>query len=250
LVFYIESLINPTAPCAPEAPKAGNQFASKASTFRQELASVSALFLCPGGQKELNIPSIMRKLALKNIAISPDPAHLEPVAAHVYMLLKSCSHRNFVRLGVSNGTFETVCMATGLGIILTCAGFLAMFLLAFASPKIHRGSRWHGLAGIPFWFIGISLIMSGLRGSCFFLLLFSRRQPLPWERFEDDASVQSRNTGIMKFAKRLMILDRKVKVRDINLRNLQRKIVLQSVGMGILFTAVGEVFFLVLPIWR
>jgi hypothetical protein len=192
----------------------------------------------------------MRKGVLKAIAVSPDPANLEPVAAHVYTLLKSCSHRNFVRLGVSNGTFETVCMATGLGIVLTVAGFLTMILLAFASPSFRHSNRWRGLAVIPMWSIGTSLIMSGMRGSCFFLLLFSRRQPLPWERFDDDASVNTKMSAPMKFVKRLMIIDRKVKVKDINLRNLQKKIVLQSIGAGLVFTIIMEIFFLALPIWR
>jgi hypothetical protein len=254
-MFYIESLISQNAPCdVPTFTKQANNpfttYATKASTFNAELASISSLFLTPGAPKELNIPSAMRKTVLRAIATSPDPANLEPVASHVYTLLRSCSHRNFVRLGVSNGTFETVCMATGLGIVLTVAGFLTMILLAFASPSFRHSNRWRGLAVIPMWSIGTSLIMSGMRGSCFFLLLFSRRQPLPWERFEDDASIQTNRSGPMKYVKRLMILDRKVKVKDVSLRNLQRKIVLQSIGGGLIFTLFAEIFFLALPIWK
>lgn len=76
----------------------------------------------------------MRAKVLDDMSKSTSAANLKPVADHVYILLKSCSHRNFIRLGVANGTFETICMATGLGIVLTITGILAIFLLAFASP--------------------------------------------------------------------------------------------------------------------
>lgn len=216
---------------------------------RSEIESIKSLFLLPGSPKELNIPSGMRSKCIEAISKSTDASNFKPVADHCYLLLKSCSHRNFIRLGVSNGTFETVCMATGLGIVLTITGLLAMLLLAFATPKIHHGNRWKALGIWPMWSIGVGLILSGLRGSCFFLLLFSRRQPLPWEKFEDDASFLSKRTGLLSFFSKIMIFDRKLKVKDDNLRHLQRKIVMQSVFGGIIFASLMELFFLCLPIW-
>jgi hypothetical protein len=217
---------------------------------RAELESIKSLFLLPGAPKELNIPASTRTRCIEAISGSTDARNLKPVADHCYLLLKSCSHRNFIRLGVSNGTFETVCMATGLGIVLTVTGLLAMLLLAFASPSIHHGNRWKAIGIWPMWSIGVGLILSGLRGSCFFLLLFSRRQPLPWEKFEDDASFFSKKAGLMSFFGKLMIFDRKLKVKDDNLRYLQRKIVMQSVFGGMVFATLMEVFFLCLPIWK
>ena len=143
-----------------------------------------------------------------------------------------------------------------------------MFLLAFASPSIHHADRWKALAIWPVWSIGGGLILSGLRGSCFFLLLFSRRQPLPWEKVVADGDHHGENGGggdgdaeevvvlvkrrskIVTFLSRLMIFDRKLKVKDDNLRLLQRKIVVQSLIGGILFATVLEIFFLALPIWK
>jgi len=219
-----------------------------------ELSSIKALFLLPGAPRELNIPSAMRNKCLSALLTSTSSEHLKPIADHCYLLLKSCSHRNFIRLGVSNGTFETICMATGLGIVLCLTGLLGMFLLIFASPSLHHGIRWKALGIWPMWSIGVGLILSGLRGSCFFLLLFSRRQPLPWEKFEDDDSgglvTTKREGGVWGFFSKLMIFDRKMKVKDGNLRMLQRRIVLQSVFGGVLVASVLEVFFLCLPVWR
>ena len=102
------------------------------------------------------------------------------------------------------------------------------------------------------WSIGVGLILSGLRGSCFFLLLFSRRQPLPWEKFDDaggDGLVAKKNI-LRTFFGRLMIFDRKLKVKDDNLRYLQRKIVMQSVLGGVIFATLMEILFLSLPIWK
>jgi hypothetical protein len=221
---------------------------SSNSGQRAELNAVIKTFLLPGAEKELNIPPALREQALRDLQNSSDPVHLRPVAEHVYQLLKNCSHRNFVRLGVSNGTFETVCVATGLGIVLTIAGFLCMFLLAF-TPHIGAHSRWTAFASWPLWWLGLSLVLSGLRGSCFFLLLFSRRQPLPWERFDDSASVLSPKSSLMKLFGRLMIFDRKLQVKDAHLRRLQHKIVMQSLIGGSMFAFLGVLLFIFLPCW-
>ena len=102
------------------------------------------------------------------------------------------------------------------------------------------------------WSIGVGLILSGLRGSCFFLLLFSRRQPLPWEKFDDagDDRLVAKKGGLRAFFGRFMIFDRKLKVKDDNLRYLQRKIVVQSVLGGVIFATLMEILFLSLPIWK
>ncbi|KAL1860396.1 hypothetical protein VTK73DRAFT_7363 [Phialemonium thermophilum] len=219
------------------------------SGLRAELDAVVKTFLLPGSEKELNIPPAMRELAIHSLQTSSDPRHLKPVADHVYQLLRNCSHRNFVRLGVSNGTFETLCVATTLGIVLTIAGFLCVLLRAF-TPHTGAHSRWEAFAPWPMWWLGLSLILSGLRGSCFFLLLFTRRQPLPWERFDDSGSVRSERKGLLRLLSRLMIFDRKLTVKDANLRKLQHKIVIQSLVGGALFASAGVLLFIFLPVWR
>jgi len=214
-----------------------------------ELNAVIQTFLLPGSEKELNIPPGVRDRALMNLQKSSDPSHLRPIAEHVYALLRNCSHRNFVRLGVGNGTFETICVATSLGIFLTVAGLLVMLLRCFV-PHVGAHSRWEAFAPWPMWWLGISLILSGLRGSCFFLLLFSRRQPLPWERFDDSSSmISTKSNGILKRISRLMIFDRKFKVKDVHLRRLQRKIVIQSLVGGAVFASLGVLLFIFLPVW-
>lgn len=216
---------------------------------RAELNAIIETFIMPGSEKELNIPPSMREAALSALRTSSDPVHLKPIAEHAYSLLRNCSHRNFVRLGVSNGTFETVCVATSLGIVLTLVGFLVVLLRAL-TPHIGAHSRFDAFASWPFWWLGVSLILSGLRGSCFFLLLFSRRQPLPWERFDDSASTQSTTSGLLRKVSRLMIFDRKLMVNDAHLRALQHKIVVQSLIGGALFANFGVLFFIFLPIWQ
>lgn len=219
------------------------------SQQRAELQAVLQTFVVPQAPKELNIPPSLRDKALAGLETSSDPIHLRPIADHIYQLLRNCSHRNFVRLGVSNGTLETICMATGLGIVLTFVGFLFVFLRAFV-PFKGSHTRWEVFGAWPLWWLGMSLILSGIRGSCFFLLLFSRRQPLPWERFDDSASVLSRRSGILKMVSRLMILDRKIRVKDVHLRKLQTKIVIQSLIGGAIFASLGVVLFIFLPMWE
>ncbi|ORY69009.1 uncharacterized protein BCR38DRAFT_335935 [Pseudomassariella vexata] len=216
---------------------------------RAELKAIVQTYLVPSAPKELNIPPSLRSQALAGLANSSDPAHLQPIAEHVYQLLCNCSHRNFVRLGICNGTMETICMATGLGIVLVLAGFLLMFLRCFV-PSRGAHSRWESFAAWPMWWLGMSLILSGARGSCFFLLLFSRRQPLPWERFDDGASVVSKTSGLRRAVSRLMILDRKIRVKDVHLRRLQTNIVVQSLVGGAVFASLGVLLFVFLPVWK
>ncbi len=47
-----------------------------------------------------------------------------------------------------------------------------------------------------------------------------------------------------------MIFDRKLKVKDDNLRKLQRKVVMQSLLGGGAFATMMVVVFLCLPIWK
>ncbi|KAJ9634071.1 hypothetical protein H2199_009144 [Coniosporium tulheliwenetii] len=225
---------------------------STIASCHHELQHIVALFLVPGSPKELNLPDSMRKAAIASIATSDCPANLAPIAEHIYDLLHSCSHRNFIRLGVKNGTFETLCMVTIMGIVLTSLGLLVMLLVAFASPSIHRSSRWRGLAAAPFWVLGFSFFFAGTRGSCFLLLLFTRRQELPWERVEEYQSIRSAGSGntFVRFMKRLMIFERKIRVEDVGLRNLQHKIVVQSVAGAFAVTVLLLTFFLCLPIWN
>jgi hypothetical protein len=216
---------------------------------KTELAAVSALFLTPNSPQELNIPSGMRMRALQNIAVSTSPYHLKEVSEHCHLLLQSCSHRNFIRLGVSNGTFETVCLTTTVGIILTLLAFLAVFLLVYA-PSSRHNSRWEVLGVWIVWFAGSAFILAGLRGSCFFFLLFSRRQPLPWETYNDNSSVSSSTKSVSKIIHKINLFDRKLKVKDVSLRSLQRKIAMQSLVGAALFATLMSILFISLPIWN
>jgi hypothetical protein len=216
---------------------------------RSELDTVIDLFLLPGSEKELNIPPSLRQQAIADLHVSSHPAALKPVADHIYGLLRNCSHRNFVRLGVGNGTFETICVATMLGIVCTVAGFIVIFARGFA-PYRGAHTRWEVFAAWPLWWLGLSLILSGLRGSCFFLLLFSRRQPLPWERFDDTKSSEPSKWLIVRLLSRLMIFDRKMRVKEKHLRRLQQKIVAQSLFGGALFATAGVFLFIFLPMWQ
>jgi hypothetical protein len=76
---------------------------------------------------------------------------------------------------------------------------------------------------------------------------------LPWERLEDNSSTKSNGSGrwnLVKFAKKLMIFERKIRIKDQGLRDLQRKIIVQSIVASVIATAVLEAVFLVLPIWK
>ncbi|KIW14385.1 hypothetical protein PV08_07167 [Exophiala spinifera] len=247
------------------ATKTATTMSAYPYTRREEVSHVVARYLTEDSPRELNVPPSMRAQVLSAMArgdLSPGP--LRPVAEHVYYLLRNCSHRNFIRLGVKNGTFETLCMVTVVGVLFTALGLLTMLLVAFASPSVRRSSRWRGLASAPFWVVGFSFLFAGWRGSCFLLLLFSRRQELPWERLSDDGSTRTRRSsssnnnntattwgrGLVRFAKKMMIFERKIRVKDRGLRKLQRKIVVQSVVGAVLATAILEVVFLVLPIWK
>lgn len=60
----------------------------------------------------------------------------------------------------------------------------------------------------------------------------------------------SNQRGIMKVLSRLMIFDRRLRVKEKHLRRLQRKIVLQSLLGGSIFASACVLLFIFLPMWR
>lgn len=160
-----------------------------------------------------------------------------------------------MRLGVSNGTFETVCAATTFGALLTLAGFILVIMRAFYP---YRGAhvRWEVLFSWPMWWFGMGLLLSGLRGSCFFMLLLSRRNHLPWEKQVIEQQQQGSRSGdtsmstLVNLYKRLSPFENKVRIKDLALRDLQHRIVVQSVVAGAMFATAMTLVFIFLPVWK
>lgn len=226
---------------------------------RAELDAAIATYLLAGAEKELNISHALRQRTLNNLQKSSDPRLVKPVADHIYEVMKNCSHRNFVSLGVSTGTYETICVGTVIGILNILAGFL-LVLLRGLYPHIGAHSRWEVFYSFPLWFLGTAVILVGTQGMCFILLSLSRRQALPWERFEDEgrpANTTTPNPGptgwwrrYRAFMNRTMAHDKNFRVEDKVLRRLQRKILLQCWSGGLVAAFCGVLLFIFLPIWK
>lgn len=223
---------------------------------RAELDAAIATYLLAGAEKELNISHTLRQRALNNLQRSSDPRFIKPVADHIYEVMKNCSHRNFVSLGVSTGTYETVCVGTALGILNILAGFL-LVLLRGLHPYIGAHSRWEVFYSFPLWFLGTAMILVGTQGMCFILLSLSRRQALPWERLDDDgrpARPTQPPSGWWKryraFMNKHMMHEKNFRVEDKVLRRLQRTILLQCWSGGIAASFCGVLLFIFLPIWK
>ncbi|KAG6355498.1 hypothetical protein INS49_003460 [Diaporthe citri] len=226
---------------------------------RAELDAAIATYLLAGAEKELNISHTLRQRALNNLQKSSDPRFIKPVADHIYEVMKNCSHRNFVSLGVSTGTYETICVGTVIGIVNMLAGFL-LVLLRGLYPHIGAHSRWEVFYSFPLWFLGTAVILVGTQGMCFILLSLSRRQALPWERFDDDGkAVQTTQPAprpsswwrrYRAFMNKTMAHDKNFKVEDKVLRRLQRTILLQCWSGGLAAAFCGVLLFIFLPIWK
>lgn len=225
---------------------------------RAELDAAIATYLLAGAEKELNISHTLRQRALNNLQKSSDPRFIKPVADHIYEVMKNCSHRNFVSLGVSTGTYETICVGTVIGMLNILAGFL-LVLLRGLYPHIGAHSRWEVFYSFPLWCVGTAVILVGTQGMCFIMLSLSRRQTLPWERFEDDgtaapATPPASGTGwrskYRAFMNRTMAHDKNFKVEDKVLRRLQRMVLLQCWSGGLAAAFCGVLLFIFLPIWK
>lgn len=94
------------------------------------------------------------------------------------------------------------------------------------------------------------------------MLSLSKRQPLPWEKFEEEQNVaqQANATTVAgprrwwrryrTFMNRTIAHDRKFKVQDENLRRLQRMIMFQCSAGGALAACLGVLLFVFLPVWK
>lgn len=226
---------------------------------RAELDAAIATYLLAGAEKELNISHTLRQRTLNNLQRSSDPRFVKPVADHIYEVMKNCSHRNFVSLGVANGTYETICVGTMIGIGNILAGFL-LVLLRGLYPHIGAHSRWEVFYSFPLWFLGTAMILVGTQGMCFILLSLSRRQALPWERFDDDGNVSRTAQSpagpggwwrrYRQFMGKHMAHEKNFRVEDQVLRRLQRMILLQCWSGGVAAAFCGVLLFIFLPIWK
>lgn len=170
--------------------------------------------------------------------------------------MKNCSHRNFVSVGVSTGTYETICVGNLLGILNIAAGLLVVLLQAF-HPYRGAHTRMTCFYVFPLWQMGVTLLLVGTQGMCFVMLSMSKRQALPWERFEDEAPGVARPpvpTGWLgrfkTFMKKTVAQDRNFKVEDRHLRRLQRMILFQCGSAGVVAGLLGVCLFIFLPIWK
>lgn len=99
---------------------------------------------------------------------------------------------------------------------------------------------------------------------CSIMLSLSKRQPLPWEKFEEEKKkkvAQPANTTTAtgpkrwwrryrSFMNRTVVHDRNFKVEDRNLKRLQRMILLQCSAGGALAAFLGVLLFIFLPVWK
>lgn len=228
---------------------------------RAELDAAIATYLKSGAEKELNISHALRQRTLGRLRESSDPRHLKPVADHIYEVMKNCSHRNFVSLGVQTGTYETICVGNLIGILNLIAGFLLVLLRALY-PHLGTHSRWNVFYAFPLWSMGTTLMLGGTQGMCFILLSLSRRQAMPWERFEEESQNsggQEKEASTAKpvswwrryraFMSRTMAHDRNYRVEDKNLRKVQRMILFQCLSYGVMAAGCCVMLFIFLPIW-
>ncbi|KAJ4409692.1 hypothetical protein N0V82_009416 [Gnomoniopsis sp. IMI 355080] len=242
--------------------KRANVPAETKAELRAELDAAVATFLLPGAEKDLNISHSLRQRVLRRVEKSTDPRHLKPVADHILEVMRNCSHRNFINVGVGTGTYETICVSNVLGVLNILAGLVFMFVQAF-SPHIGSHTRYTVLYAMPLWAMGTTLLLVGTQGMCFVMLTQSKRQALPWERFaqEDAAEPGARAGGggggggwfatQKRFLSRTVAIDKqKFRVDDKYLRRLQRMILMQCVAGGVLASCVGALIFIFLPIWK
>lgn len=228
---------------------------------RAELDAAIATYLRPGAEKELNISHSLRQRTLRRLTESSDPRHLKPVADHIYEVMKNCSHRNFVSLGVATGTYETICIGNLIGILDLLAGFMLVLLRALY-PRVGTHSRWNVFYSFPLWMMGTTLMLIGTQGMCFILLSLSKRQALPWERIEQEpqrSGVQEKEApkGVVgwwkkyrAFMNRTMAHDKNFRVEDKHLRRLQKMILIQCLSYGAIAAACCVMLFIFLPLWK
>ncbi|CAN8099967.1 unnamed protein product [Discula destructiva] len=227
--------------------------------LRAELDAAIATFLLPGSEKDLNISHSLRQRVLRRSKQSTDPRHLKPVADHIFEVMKNCSHRNFINMGVGTGTFETICVGNVIGVLDILAG-LALVLIRAFTPYIGANTRYTTLYAMPLWAMGVTLLLVGSQGMCFVMLTQSKRQALPWERFAQEDAEETGKRPVTsggwlatqkRFLARTVAIDKqKFRVEDKYLLRLQRMILMQCVAGGILAAGVAALIFIFLPIWK
>lgn len=105
------------------------------------------------------------------------PSAFLPVFIAVETVLREHSHPKFIRWSTCNSNRPRILFARAVGaLLIVLAVILDMILILFS---LHRLTR---LSAVPFWYVGLCILLIEGRGISIGLYINHRRQLRPWEQ--------------------------------------------------------------------
>jgi hypothetical protein len=199
------------------------------------------------------------------LSYTTHPSALHTLTQNIENTLRRQAHPNFIRWTIRNGNPARIMFARGLGmgiILMTTIGSVVLTLSG-------AGRAWRALFAISF-FIGITTLITAVKGMCVVLHGLHHQHVRPWELFIDDNSCSleqlsegkgsfdpfgSRNSyedepWMIRYDRRFLvrkIFDHEVWIQEPALRQIQDTIFLQSVLSALLGAGALTAIFVAVP---
>ncbi|KAI1456175.1 hypothetical protein F4805DRAFT_246986 [Annulohypoxylon moriforme] len=147
--------------------------------FRDEATQAARHYISTSGPRKLNLTYQDRTSCMHALQHTTHPSAFLPAFLAAETTLREDSHPKFVRWSIRNSNSPRMLFARVLSTSLIILGTMLGIILILS--KFHRLAR---LSAVPFWYIGLYILLIEGRGISIRLYMNRKRHLRPWEKFE------------------------------------------------------------------
>ncbi|KAI1205102.1 uncharacterized protein F4807DRAFT_454228 [Annulohypoxylon truncatum] len=150
-----------------------------AQPFRYEATKVARHYISTSGPRKLNLTYQDRTSCMHALQHTTHPSAFLPAFLAAETTLRGYSHPKFIRWSIRNSNGSRMLFSRVLGVCLIGLGVMLDVILILS--KFQRLAR---LSAVPFWYIGLYVLLIEGRGISIRLYLNRKRHLRPWEQVE------------------------------------------------------------------
>ncbi|KAI1780968.1 hypothetical protein F4818DRAFT_397379 [Hypoxylon cercidicola] len=148
--------------------------------FRDEVTQIARHYISTIGPRKLNLSYRDRAACMHALQHTTHPSAFLPVLITVETALREHSHPKFIRWSTGNSNRQRVLFARAVGALLIVPAIVLDVILILS--KLHRLAR---LSAVPFWYVGLYILLIEGRGISIGLYINHKCQLRPWEQMVD-----------------------------------------------------------------
>ncbi|KAI1093377.1 hypothetical protein F5B19DRAFT_132728 [Rostrohypoxylon terebratum] len=152
-------------------------------SFRDEATQAARHYILTSGPRKLSLTYQDRTSCMHALQHTTHPSAFLPAFLAAEKTLRERSHPKFVYWSIRNSNNPRVLFARVSSILLLSLGFVLDVIMILSN--FHRLAR---LSAVPFWYIGLYVLLIEGRGISIRLYMDRKRHLRPWEQIETPGS--------------------------------------------------------------